>query len=121
VTAALTVTTRDTPAGPVLEFIGALDATTAPEALAAIQALTPQPGQLLVADLTGLRFCDSSGISTLIAAHKLAHAADAAIALATVPEDLARTLGLIGLATLFTSYPTTQAAHDAWTATTQDS
>jgi anti-anti-sigma factor len=120
-TGALIVTTHDTPAGPVLTFAGALDATTAPDALAAIQALTPQPGQLLVADLTELQFCDSSGISALIAAHKLADAADAAIALATVPEHLARTLGLIGLGTLFTSYPTTQAAHEAWAATPRDS
>ena len=116
----LSITTWETPAGPVLEFAGALDAATAPEALAAIQALAPQPGQLLVADLTGLLFCDSSGISTLLAAHKLTKAAGAAIALATVPAHLARTLDLIGLASLFTSYPTTQDAHDAWAMTTPD-
>lgn len=41
----LTVTTRGTPAGPVLELAGDLDAATAPRALEAVQALTPQARQ----------------------------------------------------------------------------
>ncbi|MFD5347866.1 STAS domain-containing protein, partial [Streptomyces anulatus] len=32
------------------------------------------PGQCLVVDLAGLRFCDSTGISTLLAARRHAHA-----------------------------------------------
>lgn len=112
-----TVTTRDTPVGPVLEFAGQLDAATAPDALAEIRELTPRPGQQLIVDLAGVLFCDSSGISALIAARNRALAAGAGIALTAVPGHLARTLELIGLAGLFSSYPTTEDAHNAWAAT----
>ncbi|MEV4603331.1 STAS domain-containing protein [Amycolatopsis sp. NPDC049253] len=109
-----TVTTRDTASGPVLELSGELDAATAPDALEAIRLLAPSAGQQLLVDLSGLEFCDSSGVSALIAARNVAVAAGAAIALAAVPGHLARTLGLIGLAELFKSYPTTEDARKAW-------
>lgn len=115
-TTEFTVTTRDTAAGPVLEFTGELDAVTAPDALKAIQRLTPHPGQQLVVDLTGLQFCDSSGVSALIAARNRALDVGAGIALAAVPVHLARTLGLTGLADFFRSYPTADDAGDAWAA-----
>ncbi|WP_330275444.1 STAS domain-containing protein [Lentzea sp. NBC_00516] len=109
-----TVLTSDTPAGPVLELAGDLDDATAPLALQAVKALTPRAGQQVVVDLTGLRFCDSSGISTLIAAHNLAHAADAGIALAGVPRHLTRTLALVGLGDFFVTHPTAAQAQAAW-------
>ncbi|MEU3622110.1 anti-anti-sigma factor [Amycolatopsis coloradensis] len=113
-TTAFTVTTRVTPTGPVLEYSGELDVAGAPAALAAIEKLTVLPGQQLVMDMTGLLFCDSSGISTLIAARNVTLAADAGIALAAVPHQLSRSLDLIGLADFFTTYPTTADAHAAW-------
>ncbi|SFR27966.1 anti-anti-sigma factor [Lentzea waywayandensis] len=109
-----TVVTRDTPAGPVLELTGDLDAVTAPLALQAVEALTPRAGQQVVVELTGLRFCDSSGISTLIAVHNLAHAADAGIALAGVPRHLTRTLALVGLDGFFVTHLTAAQAQAAW-------
>jgi anti-anti-sigma factor len=113
-TAAFTVVTRDTPAGPVLELAGDLDAATAPQALRAVKALTPRSGQQVVVDLTELRFCDSSGISTLIAAHNLARDAGAGIALAGVPRHLTRTLTLIGLGSFFVTHATAEQAQAAW-------
>ncbi|MFJ8962345.1 STAS domain-containing protein [Lentzea sp. NPDC102401] len=109
-----TVLIRDTQAGPVLELAGDLDDATAPLALQAVKALTPRAGQQVVVDLTELRFCDSSGISTLIAAHNLAHAADAGIALAGVPRHLARALALVGLGGFFVTHPTVVQAQTAW-------
>ncbi|MDX8141825.1 STAS domain-containing protein [Lentzea sp. BCCO 10_0061] len=111
---AFTVVTRDTPAGPVLELAGDLDSATAPLALQSVEALTPRPGQQVVVDLTELRFCDSSGISALIATHNLAHAADAGIALAGVPRHLTRTLALVGLGGFFVTHPTAAQAQAAW-------
>ncbi|MEV0074365.1 STAS domain-containing protein [Amycolatopsis sp. NPDC050768] len=108
------VTTRDTASGPVLELSGELDAATAPDALEAVRLLAPSAAQQLLIDLSGLQFCDSSGISVLIAARNVAVAAGAEIALAAVPGYLARTLGTIGLAELFTTYPTTEDARKAW-------
>ncbi|WIX82778.1 STAS domain-containing protein [Amycolatopsis carbonis] len=115
-----TVTTRDTASGPVLELSGELDAATAPDALEAIRLLAPAAGQQLLVDLSGLEFCDSSGVSALIAARNVALAAGAAIALAAVPGQLARTLDLIGLAELFKSYSTTEDARKAWAASASD-
>jgi anti-sigma B factor antagonist len=109
-----TVVTRDTPAGPVLELAGDLDVATAPLVLQAVEALAPRAGQQVVVDLTGLRFCDSTGISTLLAAHNLAHAADAGLALAGVPRHLTRTLTLVGLDGFFVTHPTTAQAQAAW-------
>lgn len=109
-----TVVTLDLEAGPVLELAGELDSATAPQALRAVEALSPRPGQQVVLDLTGLRFCDSSGISALIAARNRAHSADAGMALAGVPRHLHRTLVLVGLDTFFTTYATAAQAQAAW-------
>ncbi|MEU3647357.1 STAS domain-containing protein [Lentzea sp. NPDC034063] len=111
---AFTVVTHDTPAGPVLELAGDLDVATAPLALRAVEALAPRAGQQVVVDLTGLRFCDSTGISTLIAAHNRAHAADAGIALAGVPRHLTRTLALVGLDGFFVTHATAVQAQASW-------
>ncbi|WP_394620005.1 STAS domain-containing protein [Lentzea sp. JNUCC 0626] len=115
-----TVLTRDTPAGPVLEISGELDTATAPQALRAIEALAPRPGQQVVVDLAGLRFCDSSGISALIAAHKSVHASDAGLALTGVPRHLARTLATVGLGDFFVTHATASDAHARWAESRSD-
>ncbi|MGZ3145316.1 STAS domain-containing protein [Lentzea chajnantorensis] len=59
-------------------------------------------GQLLVVDLSGLRFCDSSGISAFIAARNLAVGAQADVVLVAVPRQVLRVLDVVGLGALFT-------------------
>ncbi|WP_194831989.1 STAS domain-containing protein [Nocardia sp. XZ_19_369] len=115
-----TVTNHTTEAGPVLVFIGELDAVSSPAVLAAIQTLALTRGQLLVLDLAGLEFCDSSGISALIAARNRATDADAQLALAAVPARLDRTFNLIGLKGVFSTYPTARDAYDTWTTPTAE-
>ncbi|WP_326943800.1 STAS domain-containing protein [Amycolatopsis sp. NBC_00348] len=115
-TAGFTTATRRSATGTVLEFAGELDAATSPDALAAIQALTLNRGEHLVVDLSALTFCDSSGISALLAARNLALAADAGIALVAVPGQLQRSLRLIGLADFFPAHPTLADADAAWAA-----
>ncbi len=104
------VTTRTTGAGPVITVEGELDVATAPRLHAGIAALDLGRGQLLVVDLAGVTFCDSSGISALIAARNVAEAAGAGVALAAVPARLSRTFGLIGLAGFFPTYPSAEDA-----------
>ncbi|MFE9999698.1 STAS domain-containing protein [Streptomyces avermitilis] len=106
----LTITTRDAPTGPVLEITGDLDHETSPELRHAIDRLILARGQLLVLDLAGLRFCDSSGITLLLAARNLAIEAGADTALAAVPANTARVLGIVGLDQVFAVYPDTRAA-----------
>lgn len=105
-------TTRATPTGLVLALVGELDSSTAPKAQEAIRQLTLRTGDQLIVDLSGLEFCDSSGIAALIAARSLAGRAGATIALAAVPRHLGKVLGLLGLADLFDTLPTAEHAQE---------
>ncbi|MFF7253487.1 STAS domain-containing protein [Streptomyces microflavus] len=108
----LTIITRDAATGPVLEIIGDLDHATAPKLRKAVEGLSVAAGQLLVLDLADLRFCDSSGISVLLSARSLAIGQGAGIALAAVPADTARILGIVGLDQVFTIHPDATTAVD---------
>ncbi|MCR6490783.1 STAS domain-containing protein [Amycolatopsis sp. OK19-0408] len=96
--------------GPILTVRGELDVATAPRLRTEVGGLELGAGQLLVVDLAGVTFCDSSGISALIAARNAAEAARAGVALVAVPSRITRTLGLTGLADFF---PTYDSAEDA--------
>ncbi|MFJ7073043.1 STAS domain-containing protein [Streptomyces sp. NPDC098781] len=106
----LKITTRDATTGPVLEITGDLDHATAAELRDRLTALTLQPGQRLVLDLADMDFCDSSGLTVLIAARNLAHAAGADIALAAVPAHTLRVMSIVGLDQIFTLLPDRHAA-----------
>ncbi|MGW2960933.1 STAS domain-containing protein [Streptomyces sp. NPDC001220] len=110
----LTLHTRATTTGAVIELAGVLDHHTAPEVRAALPGLDLRPGQQLVLDLSGITFCDSSGITVLIAARNHALAADAAIALAAVPDRVSRIFRIVGLEQVFPTHPTAQAAEASW-------
>jgi anti-anti-sigma factor len=114
VTEHLTLLTRATAAGTVIELAGSLDHHTAPAARTALAGLDLRPGQQLVLDLDGITFCDSTGITVLIAARNHALAADATIALAAVPERVIRIFRIVGLDQVFVTHPTAQAAEAAW-------
>ncbi|MET7853483.1 STAS domain-containing protein [Streptomyces avermitilis] len=109
----LTITTRDAATGPILEITGDLDHETSPDLRQAIDRLILARGQLLVLDLAGLQFCDSSGITLLLAARNLAIEAGADTVLAAVPANTARVMGIVGLDQVFAFYPDTQAATTA--------
>ncbi|MFD9479639.1 STAS domain-containing protein [Streptomyces nojiriensis] len=102
---ALTITARDAATGPVLEVAGDLDYDQAPRLRQAVTALSLEPGQRLVLDLSRIQFCDSSGITALIVARNHAVAAQADIALAAVPDNTIRILRIVGLDRVFTIHP----------------
>jgi anti-sigma B factor antagonist len=106
----LMITTRNRATGPVLEISGDLDHTTTPQLRAAVSLLTLAAGQLLVLDLSTLDFCDSSGISALLATRNLASEQGAQLALAAVPANTLRILGIVGLDRVFTLHPDTDTA-----------
>ncbi|WP_329538639.1 STAS domain-containing protein [Streptomyces sp. NBC_01358] len=101
----LTITARDAATGPVLEITGDLDYETAPELREAVDGLTVAAGQLLILDLAGLDFCDSSGISALLSARSLTLEQGGAMALAAVPANTGRILRVTGLDQVFTMHP----------------
>lgn len=111
----LRIRTRTTPSGPVIELAGELDHASAPGIRDLLPGLAIEQGQQLVVDLGGLTFCDSSGITVLIAARNVALAARSTIVLAAVPDMVSRIFSIVGLDQVFPVHPTVQAAEAAWT------
>ncbi|MFJ1732670.1 STAS domain-containing protein [Streptomyces sp. NPDC088254] len=109
----LKITTRDAATGPVLEISGELDYASAAGLRDLLPALPLRAGQRLVVDLGGMEFCDSSGISALIAARNHAEAARADIALAAVPANTLRVLRIVGLDQVFSLHPDRESAMGA--------
>ncbi|MFI7382568.1 STAS domain-containing protein [Streptomyces sp. NPDC049813] len=101
----LSITAEDGATGPVLTIVGDLDHDTAPQLRAVLPSVVVRPGGRLVLDLGAMPFCDSSGISALIAAHNHAHAAGGDIALAAVPANTLRILRIVGLDQVFAIHP----------------
>ncbi|NEC68815.1 STAS domain-containing protein [Streptomyces sp. SID9727] len=105
----LTTTTRSATAGPLLAITGDLDYETVGQLRDILTTIALRPGQLLVVDLGGMTFCDSSGLAALIAARTHAHAAGAEIALAAVPQHTLRVLRVVGLDQVFRLQPASDA------------
>ncbi|MET9361654.1 STAS domain-containing protein [Streptomyces sp. NPDC006632] len=101
----LTITSRDSATGPVLSVSGDLDYASAAGLRDLLPTIALKPGQRLVLDLGGMDFCDSSGVSALIASHNHAQAAQAHLALAAVPANTLRVLRIVGLDQIFPLYP----------------
>ncbi|MGW7267482.1 STAS domain-containing protein [Streptomyces sp. NPDC054842] len=101
----LTTTIRNTPTGPVITVGGELDHYSAGQLRETIRGLTLRPGQLLALDLHRLTFCDSSGISVFVAAHRQVLAAQGRMALVAVPAMITRTLGIVGLDQVLDVHP----------------
>ncbi|WP_329243635.1 STAS domain-containing protein [Streptomyces sp. NBC_01478] len=111
----LAMRTRTTPAGPVVELTGELDYDSASQVRELLPGLALQDGQQLVVDLAGVTFCDSSGITALLAARNHALAARAGIALVAVPGHISRIFQMVGLDRVFRTHPTAADAEAAWT------
>ncbi|GAA3140352.1 STAS domain-containing protein [Planomonospora alba] len=107
----LTVTLQPHPVSPlVLTVAGDLDHHTVPRLRAALDDLTLAPGAGLVIDLSGLTFCDSTGISALVSAHQRAQDAGAALALAGLDPEIIRVFRIMGLDRLFSFHDTAEKA-----------
>jgi anti-sigma B factor antagonist len=82
---------------------GEIDLYTAPrlqsELVAAIGA--GHPAQIVV-DMSGVEFCDSTGMNVLLAAHRQAHERGGDLALAAPRTAVRKILEVTGLASVFT-------------------
>ncbi|GGQ13680.1 STAS domain-containing protein [Streptomyces griseomycini] len=97
----LTITASHVPAGLVLEVAGDLDYTNAQRLRHAAQETALPPGRRLVVDLSELEFCDSSGITALIAVRNHALATGSEMVLVAVPAGTRRLLHMTGLDQVF--------------------
>jgi anti-sigma B factor antagonist len=106
----LTVTPHQMPAGPlVLRVTGELDHHSAPLLSRAVDdAAFDDTGVVL--DLSGLTYCDSTGITVLIGAYQRSQRTGAPLILAGVNPDQMRVFTVVGLDQVFTFHPSTEAA-----------
>ncbi|CAM5434663.1 hypothetical protein GCM10010329_52620 [Streptomyces spiroverticillatus] len=109
----LTLAVRQAATGPVVEIVGDLDYDTAADLRTRLAGIPLTADDRLVMDLAGMEFCDSTGITALIAARNHALAAGAGVALAAVPEHTLRVLHLVGLDQVFALYDSTAEATTA--------
>jgi anti-sigma B factor antagonist len=83
----------------LLRVTGELDMTTSGQ-LRRVLARIPDPGRVVL-DLSRLTFCDSSGLSALLAGHKQLITAGGRLVLAAVPPRVRKVLELTGLVEIF--------------------
>jgi anti-sigma B factor antagonist len=89
----------------VLVLAGEIDMATARELRAAAErSLAESPGRLVL-DFKGITFCDSQGLSTLIALNRELSAAGSHLVLTDVGDFMGRLLEITGLGAAFTVEP----------------
>lgn len=91
-------TGRDT---AVITVVGDLEYTTASRLTAAGDALRDRRVAELVIDMTGVGFCDSSGVAALVALWRLVHGHGGTASLVGLHTQLAERLDRFGIARLF--------------------
>jgi anti-anti-sigma factor len=100
----------------VLHLNGELDAETAVHLHAALASLLERPVPRIVVDLSGLRFCDSSGLSAFIVSKQVTTARGGWLSLACASQFLQELLETVGLTRYFTLHSDVDAAILASTA-----
>jgi anti-sigma B factor antagonist len=91
---------------PVLAAPEEIDITNAPDLGAALlQAAADGPGTL-VADMTRTRFCDSSGLHALLAAHKRAQAEGGELLLVIPDAAVLRIFAITGIDRMIPNFTT---------------
>lgn len=106
---AVEVERLDVPPVAIIRIRGELDFGTTPRLVEKLAGL-PEPGQSLIFDLSGLDFCDSSGLGALIAAHKAARAAGGRVLLVAVTPIVLTAIHVTSLDHLFPLHDTLAAA-----------
>ena len=89
----------------VLHLRGELDADTAGQLHAALAALLERPVPRIVVDLTGLKFCDSIGLSAFITSKQVIAARGGWLSFAGANEFLAQLMETVGLGRYFAIFP----------------
>jgi anti-sigma B factor antagonist len=96
--------TRPKPDTAVLEVRGEIDTLTAPAFTAAIEELLTASGDVLVMDLTDVRFLASSGLAALISAAHRAEDRGIRLRLVIASRAVLRPLEITGTTALFDVY-----------------
>lgn len=101
----LVVNVDDTAPGRVIVHLdGELDVGTAPLFRQAVGS-HPSSGSDIVLDISGLLFCDSTGLGAMVAIYRAATAHGARLHLCSAQPQLEKTLGVTGLDHVFAVHP----------------
>jgi anti-sigma B factor antagonist len=106
-----TAFSRPRPGTVVLAVGGEIDTLTAPEFTAAAEELVSAPGEVLVMDLTDVRFLASSGLAVLISAAQRAEERGVRLRLVVTSRAVRRPLEITGTAALFDLYTDPESAY----------
>ena len=106
-----TAFSRPDPATVVLEVRGEIDTLTAPAFSAAAEELVVAPGEVLVMDLTEVRFLASSGLAVLISAAQRAEERGVRLRLVAASRAVRRPLEITGTAALFDLHSEPESAY----------
>ena len=82
----------------LLAVSGELDIASAPELEQALAQIHPEQTKLVVVDLRGLEFMDSTGLSIIVRAHQRLSEQDCELTLVKGPPQVQRLLDLTGVA-----------------------
>jgi anti-sigma B factor antagonist len=100
------VSVIDEPDGSVVVGVrGSLDIDSAPVLVTTLDQALDRPAPRVVVDLSGVDFCDSTGLSAFVLGHNRASAAGGWLRLAAPGEWLARLLDTLGLTKRVPVYP----------------
>jgi anti-sigma B factor antagonist len=104
---AVSVTVHDGEAGPctVIQLVGEADASTH-EMSNVFDAEVAKRPRLLVVDLSGLSFIDSSALGVIMRTYRALHSDGGTLALVSPSPAVARILQLIDIAHMISVYPT---------------
>lgn len=102
---------RPYPDTVVLTVRGEIDTLTAPAFTAATEELLSAAGQVLVMDLTEVRFLASSGLAVLITAAHRAEDRGTRLRLVVTSRAVRRPLEITGTAVLFDLHPEVESAY----------
>jgi anti-sigma B factor antagonist len=106
-----TALSRPHPDTVVLAVRGEIDTLTAPVFTAATEELLTAPGEVLVMDLTEVRFLASSGLAVLISAAHRAEERGVRLQLVVTNRAVRRPLEITGTASLFDLHPDLRSAY----------
>ncbi|HEY0718329.1 MAG TPA: STAS domain-containing protein [Streptosporangiaceae bacterium] len=107
----LVVTIGRHPSGPgLLTVAGDLDYHTAGRLRVALDEVPLDQAAGVIIDLSGLTYCDSTGVSVLVTAYRRARDAGRPLALVGLNPDLTRVFRVIGLDQVFATYGDVEAA-----------
>jgi anti-anti-sigma factor len=93
----LSIEVRRSPSESVVSLTGEIDLSSAARLSSTITDLFSEPTSRVVLDMTGVTFCDSQGLGTLVVLSRKATMAQSYLVLINVGDFLLRVLDITGL------------------------